>query len=475
MDKKNELQKKQEEEEFERFVRSWPESKMELLDGLLLVGNCLAGSRLLFQQILQGWGTAAAVAVGSSEQWIEAVCAAYEIAPADGDALTSLKAQAATSEFREEDLSVSLGREGPDSDHHWVRSEISLAFYQASKRLGGCALGRDIVVKLGENGLTPDVFFYKSQKLNTMSEYYLDGPAELVIEVTRPAHESYDREIKRELYARGGVPEYIIIDPDRDKKHVEFRRLINGDYRLQPLDADGKYRPQSVPGLAIAPEHLWPDGDRWHSSHKQPFIVEKTTEESSRVHGTDDGVGWGAVAFAPRLDLQPVKLRFDEYISWCPESKFEFADGRPDICGRRGIRNLIGLLTMTFGMVETCRLAAPKDWVAALKQRRDAEARDQRTRNAWWEKARAIAALLREKHGLKRIGVTGDLLRVKPLNFWSELTVVAWDMTRRHDFEIYQDVSAYEDRIAPEIYVVESDSWHLKEDAEFAGAEIVEI
>jgi hypothetical protein len=186
-------------------------------------------------------------------------------------------------------------------------------------------------------------------------------------------------------------------------------------------------------------------------------------------------MGWGALAFAPRLDLSPTPIRFDEYISWCPESKFEFADGRPDICGRRGIRNLTGMLTMTFGMVETCRLAAPKDWVAALKQRLEMEARDQQTRDAWLQKAQAIAAMLRDKHGLKRVGVTGDLLRAQPLNFWSELTLVVWDAPSRFDFEIYKDVSAFEDEVAPEISHLESDGWHFKQDADFAGVEIREI
>ncbi len=341
-----EKKKAEEEEEFERFVRSWPESKLELLDGKLLVGNGLEGSRLLFQQILRGWKVEAVVALGSFDQWIEALCATYKIAPAEGDEFEALEAQAAAIEFEEDDLSLSPGSEGPYTGHHWVRSDINLALHRVSHLLGGGALGRDFVMKLGENGFTPDALFYKSRELNTLYEYYLDGPAEMVIEVTTPAHERYDREIKRELYARGGVPEYIIIDPDREKRRVEFWRLVNGDYQLQALDPDGRYRPESAPGLAIAPEHLWADDERHrYTNDQQPFIV----------------------------------------------------------------------------------------------------------------------------------GVTGDLLNAKPLNFWSELTLVVWDAPTRLDFEIYKDVSAFEDAIAPEINYVESGSWHFEEDADFAGAEIREI
>ena len=470
----NENDKKLTDEEFERFIRAWPESKLELLDGKLLVGNCLEGSRLLFQQILRGWKADAASALGSAEQWIEAIATAYELPLHAQDNLTELHEKLYGIEFHEEDLSLSPGREGKDAGHRGVRQHITFAMHEVSEQIGAHSLGRDIVMKLGENGFTPDLFVYKSGKLNTMYEYYLDGPAELVVEVVRPTHRKYECEIKRELYARGGVPEYLIVDPEQ--KRIEFLRLVNGDHRLSRPDADGKYRPQSLPGLAILPEFLWGDEDSYSRRGQQPFIVERPTENpSSPWKSIDNGQGWGALPFAPQLGLQPVKIRFDEYIAWCPESKFEFMDGRPDICGRRGIRNLIGMLTMTFGMIETCRLLAPNDWIAAIKQRHETEARDRQVRDTWWQKARQIAAMLRDKHGLKRIGVTGDLVKDQPLNFWSELTLVIWDLPRRYDYEIYKDVSAFEDDVAPEITFLEPDGWHFKEDAEFVDADIIEI
>lgn len=470
----SENEKRLTDEEFERFIRAWPESKLELLEGKLLVGNCLDGSRLLFQQILRGWKAEAAVALGAPEQWLQALQAAFGLPIADQENLSELQKSDAGIEFCEEDLSLSPGREGEDAGHRGVRQYLTFAMHGVSEQVGAHSLGRDIVMKLGDNGFTPDLFVYKSEKLNTMYKYYLDGPAELVVEVVQPAHRKYDREIKREFYARGGVPEYLIVDPEQ--KQIEFHLLVNGDYRPRQPDADGKYRPRSLPGLAISPELLWGDEDSYFRHSQQPFIVEQPAENpASSWKSIDNGQGWGALPFAPKLDLQPVRIRFDEYIAWCPESKFEFMDGRPDICGRRGIRNLIGMLTMTFGMIETCRLLAPKDWVAALKQRRTAETHDQQTKDLWWRKARQIAAMLRDKHGLKRIGVTGDLVKDKPLDFWSELTMVLWDLPRQHDYEIYKDVSAFEDEIAPEITFLEPDGWHFKEDAEFVGAQIVEI
>lgn len=44
-------------ERFEDITRHHPENKLELIGGQLIVGNSLAGSRLLLRQILQAWGT----------------------------------------------------------------------------------------------------------------------------------------------------------------------------------------------------------------------------------------------------------------------------------------------------------------------------------------------------------------------------------------------------------------------------------
>jgi Uma2 family endonuclease len=41
---------------------------------------------------------------------------------------------------------------------------------------------------------------------------YIQGPPDLLVEVISPGHESYDRERKRDLYARCGVPHYWVLD-----------------------------------------------------------------------------------------------------------------------------------------------------------------------------------------------------------------------------------------------------------------------
>ena len=105
-------------------------------------------------------------------------------------------------------------------------------------------------MRLGDNGFTPDALFFKSSGLNHLCSWYLDRPAELVIEVLLPGHEYCDRVVKHNYYSAAGGPEYWIVNPDEHQ--VEFWRLVNGQYQQQLSDADGRYRPGSILRLCLA-------------------------------------------------------------------------------------------------------------------------------------------------------------------------------------------------------------------------------
>src|SRR5206468_10741788 len=112
--------------------------------------------------------------------------------------------------------------------------------------------GRDVIMRLGENAFTPDVFAVGPSRARFLNENYLDGPADLAIEILLRGHEAYDRIIKRRWYAAGSVGDYWLVDPLR--RAVEFLRLTGGEYRTVNLGSDGKYRPAAFPGLAFRPD-----------------------------------------------------------------------------------------------------------------------------------------------------------------------------------------------------------------------------
>jgi Uma2 family endonuclease len=70
----------------------------------------------------------------------------------------------------------------------------------------------------------PDIFFIASNRLGIIKENYIQGAPDLVIEILSPNNPERDRELKRKLYARHGVREYWIVDPDAKSIEVLVRR-----------------------------------------------------------------------------------------------------------------------------------------------------------------------------------------------------------------------------------------------------------
>lgn len=434
------------EELFESFSRHRPEGKLELIEGRLIVGNTIDGSRLLLRQILQGWKADAAIAFAPVDQWIEALQVGYHLpCSVEGrhtsDALDVLAAAVAEIEYQPEDLIAGEGVANyPYHPHHGIRQYLSTSLSVVAEDLGGRSLGRDFVMRLAENGFTPDLLFFKSKDLNQLHSWYLNGPAELVIEVLLPGHEYCDRIAKRDYYAAAGVPEYWIVDPQQ--RQVAFWRLVEGRYQPQQPDADGRYRPIDIPGLAFQSDSLW-DEENWYRGGSQQtlFTLEAEPQPFRRIEAIESEK-WGSLPFVPVLQLEPTPIRFEEYISWCPAAKFEFFNGKPQISYKRGTKRLLGLLLMTFGLASVVKVLPPQVWVQALKQRIAWEQQDEHRKAEWWRLARQAATVLREQFGIDRVGVIGDLASPNPLNYWSEIQLVVWDMDRRSDVNIHEALSA---------------------------------
>ncbi|MBI4494054.1 MAG: Uma2 family endonuclease [Chloroflexi bacterium] len=108
------------------------------------------------------------------------------------------------------------------------------------------------------SGREPDLLFVASQHLGRLQETYLDGPADLVVEIVSPESVGRDRGEKFVEYERGGVQEYWLIDPGRQQ--AEFYQLgPGGHYRLALGGAGGEYTSPTLAGLKLPLEWLWRD------------------------------------------------------------------------------------------------------------------------------------------------------------------------------------------------------------------------
>lgn len=122
----------------------------------------------------------------------------------------------------------------------------------------GLALMAPFQMRLAKirRGREPDLIFIKSANFARLKKNYLDGPADIAVEIISPESMVRDRNIKFAEYAEAHVPEYWLIDPENEI--ADFYQLSEtGRYQSIPLDAQGFYHSPSLPGLAINPTWFW--------------------------------------------------------------------------------------------------------------------------------------------------------------------------------------------------------------------------
>ena len=70
----------------------------------------------------------------------------------------------------------------------------------------------DVVLSL-HNVLQPDLLFVARDRESIITADNIQGAPSLVVEVTSPSTSTWDREVKRDIYAEHGVGEYWLVDP----------------------------------------------------------------------------------------------------------------------------------------------------------------------------------------------------------------------------------------------------------------------
>jgi Uma2 family endonuclease len=69
----------------------------------------------------------------------------------------------------------------------------------------------------------PDLLFVANDQLEIMTEKNIQGAPAIVVEIVSKGTRSRDERIKRELFERGGVQEYWIVDPASSRVTVHRR------------------------------------------------------------------------------------------------------------------------------------------------------------------------------------------------------------------------------------------------------------
>ena len=115
-----------------------------------------------------------------------------------------------------------------------------------------------LMMKLSKEkrGREPDLLFVSKKNLHRLKKNYLDGAADLVIEIISPESRGRDRGDKFYEYENEGVKEYWLIDYER--RVVEFYNLDKkGIYQLKQPDENNFFHSQVLKNLELKIDCLW--------------------------------------------------------------------------------------------------------------------------------------------------------------------------------------------------------------------------
>lgn len=105
-------------------------------------------------------------------------------------------------------------------------------------------------------GREPDLLFLTKEHLGRLQRNFLDGPADIAIEIISPESGLRDRGAKYGEYEAGGVREYWILDAD--ERRADFFVLgDDGRHERARPDADGVYRSAVLRGFRLNVGWLW--------------------------------------------------------------------------------------------------------------------------------------------------------------------------------------------------------------------------
>jgi Uma2 family endonuclease len=106
-----------------------------------------------------------------------------------------------------------------------------------------------------DRGREPDLLVVQDEHRNRIQETHLDGPADFVVEVVSAESGARDRGEKFYEYEKAGIPEYWLVDPQREE--LTLYRLRDGRYRTAVEGHEGRAESEVLEGFWIEAEWLW--------------------------------------------------------------------------------------------------------------------------------------------------------------------------------------------------------------------------
>ena len=110
----------------------------------------------------------------------------------------------------------------PNNRHQTILLNLAsgLRSFVRGNELGKVWIAPFDVVFSDHDVVQPDILYVSRRRAAVITDANIQGAPDLAVEVLSPSTEGYDRGYKRELYARHGVLEYWLVDPDLESIEV---------------------------------------------------------------------------------------------------------------------------------------------------------------------------------------------------------------------------------------------------------------
>jgi Uma2 family endonuclease len=106
-----------------------------------------------------------------------------------------------------------------------------------------------------DNVLIPDMIYVVRGRQHVIGPKVVDAPPDLIVEVLSDETRKRDVKVKRDLYARFGVQEYWIIDPEA--RTVSVLGLVGAGFEPIPLTEDRVIQSWILPELRLTVEAVF--------------------------------------------------------------------------------------------------------------------------------------------------------------------------------------------------------------------------
>ncbi len=141
----------------------------------------------------------------------------------------------------------------PNLDHQRISRQLEMALWlQVSRRNLGEVFYAPCDVVLSEiNVVQPDLLFVSAQRRSILTKANVRGAPDLVVEILSASTGQRDLGVKRTLYAKYGVSEYWIVDPEA--KIIEVLVWTETGYRTETVtQKNGMLNSPLFPSLTLA-------------------------------------------------------------------------------------------------------------------------------------------------------------------------------------------------------------------------------